>query len=285
MPERLLLCTDLDRTLLPNGPQPEAPQARGLFARLVAQPTVVLAYVTGRHRALVEQAVTEYRLPRPAFVIADVGTTIYRVDGEGEWQPEQGWERAIALDWNGRSRQDLDWLLSGIPELHPQEESKQGRHKLSYYFDPAAGQARLEVAVRKRLDQLAVHTRLVWSIDHQPAIGLLDVLPACASKYHAIERLQALTGFGDDNTVFSGDSGNDLEVLASPVPSVLVANSDDAVRTEALRLAAGAGNSERLYLARGGLMGMNGNYSAGILEGVVHYHPDTAQWLAGEAGI
>ena len=30
----LLLCTDLDRTLLPNGEQPESPQARTLFARL-----------------------------------------------------------------------------------------------------------------------------------------------------------------------------------------------------------------------------------------------------------
>jgi hypothetical protein len=29
-----------------------------------------------------------------------------------------------------------------------------------------------------------------------------------------------------------------------------------------------------LYLARGGLLEMNGNYSAGILEGVAHYHPE-----------
>ena len=31
MPERLLLCTDLDRTLIPNGPQPESPRARAAF--------------------------------------------------------------------------------------------------------------------------------------------------------------------------------------------------------------------------------------------------------------
>jgi len=34
-----------------------------------------------------------------------------------------------------------------------------------------------------------------------------------------------------------------------------------------------------LYLAHGGLLGMNGNYSAGILEGVVHFIPATRDWL------
>ncbi|MFZ4666042.1 MAG: haloacid dehalogenase, partial [Prochlorotrichaceae cyanobacterium] len=38
-------------------------------------------------------------------------------------------------------------------------------------------------------------------------------------------------------------------------------------------------NTNRLYLARGGFLGMNGNYSAGILEGIAHYHPDTQQWM------
>ncbi|MCI5126782.1 MAG: haloacid dehalogenase, partial [Candidatus Electrothrix sp. AR5] len=31
---KLLVCTDLDRTLLPNGPQPESPGARPAFAAL-----------------------------------------------------------------------------------------------------------------------------------------------------------------------------------------------------------------------------------------------------------
>ncbi|MGB5475109.1 MAG: HAD family hydrolase, partial [Gammaproteobacteria bacterium] len=85
MPERLLICTDLDRTLLPNGPQSESPQARERFAGLVANPQITLAYVSGRHRALVEQAIFNYRLPVPDFVVGDVGTTIYRVGTEQAW--------------------------------------------------------------------------------------------------------------------------------------------------------------------------------------------------------
>ena len=77
----------------------------------------------------------------------------------------------------------------------------------------------------------------------------------------------------DEDTVFSGDSGNDIEVLASPVPAVLVANCEVQVREQALSEAAANGYSTRLYIASGGFQGMNGNYSAGILEGIAHYHP------------
>jgi hypothetical protein len=36
---------------------------------------------------------------------------------------------------------------------------------------------------------------------------------------------------------------------------------------------------DRLYPATGGWKGMNGNYAAGVLEGVVHFFPETAGWL------
>ena len=57
MLERLLICTDLDRTLIPNGTQPESSGARDHFATLVDRPEVTLAYVSGRHRALVKAAI------------------------------------------------------------------------------------------------------------------------------------------------------------------------------------------------------------------------------------
>jgi sucrose-6-phosphatase len=34
--------------------------------------------------------------------------------------------------------------------------------------------------------------------------------------------------------------------------------------------------AERLYCAQGGWRGLNGNYGAGILEGVAHFRPDLA---------
>lgn len=40
---------------------------------------------------------------------------------------------------------------------------------------------------------------------------------------------------------------------------------------------------QSLYLARGGYMQMNGNDSAGILKGMVHYMPRAEQWLRAQA--
>ena len=67
MQEKYLICTDLDRTLIPNGLDAESPVAERLFAALAARPDVTLAYVSGRHRDLVEEAMTEYQLPLPDF--------------------------------------------------------------------------------------------------------------------------------------------------------------------------------------------------------------------------
>ena len=88
-------------------------------------------------------------------------------------------------------------------------------------------------------------------------------------------------GFDHSNTVFAGDSGNDMPLLISAVPSVLVANAHEDIIKQSQTQAKELGNTNCLYLAKGGFLGMNGNYSAGILEGIVHYHPDTKKLMEG----
>jgi HAD superfamily hydrolase (TIGR01484 family) len=304
MSERYLICTDLDRTLIPNGPQPEPPGARKRFAALTARSEVTLAYVSGRHRALIEEAIVSYRLPIPDFVIGDVGTTIYRIGAEPlppagprlvprdawklSWTSLDLWEAEIARDWAGHTHEELRGTLRGIPALRLQERSKQNRHKLSFYLPLYVEVDKLSAAVRQRLDPLGIRYRLVWSVDDVADIGLLDILPERASKLHAIEYLMQTAKLDATHTVFCGDSGNDLEVLASRVPSVLVANSRPDVQDLALELSEEAGTLQQLYIATGGYLGMNGNYAGGILEGIVHFHPRMADWLqeapAGSAG-
>lgn len=279
MPDRLLVCTDLDRTLLPNGPEPESPAARARFATLVADPRVTLAYISGRHRALVEQAIFNYRLPVPDFVVGDVGTTIYRVGTEQDWTRLTAWEDEFASDWAGRTHADLKAMLHDLPALQLQEVSKQNEYKLSYYVPLQNDRDALSAVIRHRLTGADIRATLIWSTDDPAGIGLLDILPARASKLHAVQALMKLNGFDEGNTVFCGDSGNDIEVLASPVPAVLVANSHADVKELARRLADETGCGDRLYVAQGGFMNMNGNYSAGILEGIAHYHPETTGWM------
>jgi len=278
MTERLLICTDLDRTLLPNGNAPESAPARVLFAALAARPEVLLAYVSGRHKALVEQAIAEYELPRPDFVIGDVGTSIYAITAEG-WQEWPQWIAAIAPDWAGREHADMRRMFEHLADLRLQESAKQNRFKLSYYVPIEADLPRLMAAMRGLLGEQGIRADLIYSVDETGPIGLLDVLPASATKVHAIEFLMRELGVGIENTVFAGDSGNDLPVLISPIRSVLVANASADVRREAQALATLRATGSALYLAKGGFMGMNGNYSAGILEGVAHYLPHTQQWM------
>jgi len=279
MPERLLVCTDLDRTLLPNGPQSESPAAREQFARLVSNPRITLAYVSGRHRVLVEQAIFNYRLPVPDFVVGDVGTTIYRVAEEQAWRRLTTWEAEFASDWAGRTHAELKALLSDLPALRLQEISKQNDYKLSYYVPLQSDRDALSAVIRHRFEEAGIRATLIWSTDEPMGIGLLDILPERASKLHAVEALMRLNDFDCDNTVFCGDSGNDIEVLASPIPAVLVANGHEDVKELARRLADEKGFGAQLYIAQGGFMGMNGNYSAGILEGIAHYHPETTGWV------
>jgi len=72
-------------------------------------------------------------------------------------------------------------------------------------------------------------------------------------------------------------------VFSSPIQSVLVANASEGVKDAAIKQAQASHQADTLYLAQGNFMEMNGNYSAGILEGVVHYLPQTEDWLRGQA--
>lgn len=273
MTQKLLLCTDLDRTLLPNGPEPEHPQARSAFARFCKLPFVTLVYVSGRDRGLMQHAIAEYAIPEPDYAITDVGTTIYAVDGK-HWHNDECWHDHLAASWRGLSRQHLQQALDGLSPLVLQSESRQNRFKLSYEVHIEADTHKLLRDVHQRLERLGVDVELIWSIDDIRHIGLLDILPVRACKRKAIEFLQHKVGCAQTGTVFAGDSGNDLAVLTSPIRSVLVANAREEVREEAVRLADENGTRKSLYIADNSSFPYGGNYSAGILQGIIHFYPE-----------
>ncbi len=279
--QKLFICTDLDRTLLPNGKQSESPEARTIFARLVSRPEVCLAYVSGRNLSLVQEVIQEYNLPSPDFVVGDVGSSIYQFNGD-IWQYYQNWSQEIASDWQGLNSIDLQPLFADIVDISHltlQESDKQNRFKLSYYLPLEVDNQALQACMHLRLQEQNIAASLIYSIDEANGIGLLDILPANATKFHAIEFLRCQLGFDYSNTIFAGDSGNDLPVLVSDVPSILVANAHENIIKTALLQTQSQGNMNNLYLAKGDFLGMNGNYSAGILEGIAYYHPHTKQWM------
>ncbi len=276
--QKLLICTDLDRTLLPNGEPPESSEARSTFSRFIALPSVFLAYVSGRHLRLVEQSMQEYGLPDPDWIIGDVGSSIYRRDLDG-WSLLTSWSSCISVDWQGLVAADIAPLFSGLGGLMLQPEDKQNTYKLSYFIPFDVDLLALKQAMESCLEANNITASLIYSVDEQAAMGLMDVLPKRADKLHAIEFLMREQGFRSEQTLFAGDSGNDLAVLTSPLPSVLVANAHHDVVEQAIEEAHRMGTGDHLYLAKGGFRGMNGNYSAGILEGIAHFHADAIQEL------
>jgi HAD superfamily hydrolase (TIGR01484 family) len=237
-----------------------------------------MAYVTGRHREAVLAAIREYQLPLPDYVISDVGTSIYSIRNN-RWILWKSWHKKIGDAWHGLTHDDLAALLSDLESLWLQEPEKQSVYKLSYYAGTTIDVQALLTKIQQRLDEKEIAATLIWSVDETTDTGLLDILPAAATKRHAVEFLMEQRGFSLENTLFAGDSGNDIPILTSPIHSVLVANATDEVRQQALEMARAQGTQESLYLARGNILGMNGNYSAGILEGCVHYMPATLDWI------
>jgi HAD superfamily hydrolase (TIGR01484 family) len=274
----LLICSDLDRTLLPNGHHPESPGARDSFARLVSRDEVELVYVSGRDLQRVLDAMDEYHLPTPRFIIGDVGTTLYEQAATG-WTLSESWQETILNDWRERRPAEIIAALDPIEGISLQDRSRQGAAKISFYIDTNSDRSELKSNIAKRLESLKMSYRLVLSADETVKRGLLDILPASASKLHAIEFLIDNWPYLRERTLFAGDSGNDMEVLTSSLPSVLVANAGEEVRSLAAEEVARQGHDDALYMAEGGFPGNNGNYAAGILEGVAHYFPETLQWM------
>ena len=279
MMNRILLCCDLDRTVLPNGHQPESPGVRELFARLAGFDDILLAYVSGRDKVLLLEAIEEYQIPVPDYAIGDVGTTMYRIH-DGNWSQMDSWEKHIAEDWLNTGPEQIQHYLDDFEQLQLQQAEKQGKFKLSYYAPTESDTGALLKNIEQRLHDNAIRANLIWSIDETKNIGLLDILPARANKLHAIEFLITQTGCVKSNTVFAGDSGNDLPVIVSDIPSVLVKNATSEVRNQALSTIKQNGNSRSVYFSQGNFHELNGNYAAGIIEGLVHYHPELDERLA-----
>jgi hypothetical protein len=116
-------------------------------------------------------------------------------------------------------------------------------------------------------------------VDEQRDVGLIDILPKRANKVHAVRFLAQRKGVSKKRVIYAGDSGNDLAVMVSDIHSILVRNAAEKVRREARESVEKSGLEETLYEAKGGFLGMNGNYTAGVLEGLAHFLPVTREWI------
>lgn len=275
---KLLLCTDLDRTLIPNGPEAESPLARPFFRQLCNEPKLTLVYVSGRDKDLITVAIDEFNLPIPDYVISDVGSVIYEINNN-IWSVFQQWSNTIALDWNKYSPQDIHNILSPITQLILQEPSKQNTHKLSYYLPLQHSHSTITHKIEHILTSKNINANIIWSIETIKNTGLIDILPASANKLTAIRWLAGNIDICENSILFAGDSGNDIDVINSSISSIIVANASNEFKSLALSISQAKHTESRLYVAQGMSDEMNGNYASGIIEGVCHYIPEAEAWF------
>lgn len=270
----ILLCTDLDGTIVPNDCHQESSGARERFRAITSRPDVALAYVTGRNLPLVEDAIARYEIPTPDFAITDVGSRIYVRRG-GTFANDAIWRQRLLQSWPIGTAEAVTAAVADIQQLRPQEQEHQNPFKVSYWVGPGEDHRHVVSSIEKRLSRLGIRANIVYSEAPNDPTGLLDLLPSCASKLHAIRHLMRQQAFSVKRTVFAGDSGNDLDVLTSDIPAILVKNASEEVRNEVVARTKSA-RENSLYLAQGGYLGMNGCYAAGVLEGFAHFFPKKA---------
>lgn len=205
MAQSFLLATDLDGTFLGGS----AEQRRALYRHLAQRRDVLLVYVTGRDIDFIAELIRTPGMPRPRYIVGDVGTSIY--DGE-TLQPMAELEAEIAARWRAANERVIA-LLDGEPGLTLQPTPF--RHRVSYDYDPA----RLSPQTIQKVRAAGFDCLL-------SAERFLDVLPPGIAKGPTLARLVDRLDVDRDRVLVAGDTLNDLSLFQTGFKGVAVANSE-----------------------------------------------------------
>lgn len=207
--KRMVLATDLDGTFLGG-----SAEDRSMFYDWIEahRDTVGLVFVTGRDPGFIAELTDTQGVPRPEYVVGDVGTTIAEVGPAGEILPIPALEIQIASAWadaGDRVRAALDGA-AGLT-LQPTEF----RYRVSYDLDPDTFDERAIALVEEMgFDVLISDNRF------------FDVLPKGVSKGPSLTRLIEHLGIRPETCLVAGDTMNDLSMLALGLPAVAVGGSE-----------------------------------------------------------
>lgn len=201
----LILATDLDGTFLGGSDS----QRRQLYEAISARRDALLVFVTGRDLDFIRALIAEPGMPRPHFIVGDVGTTV--VDG-GTFEPLAAVQDDIAARW-GEANDRVMAMLADEPGLRLQPTPF--RHRVSYYYEPAS--LRLETVAK--IESAGFDCLL-------SADTFLDVLPRGVAKGPTLRRLLDALGLPEEPVLVAGDTLNDLSLFETRLKGVAVGNAE-----------------------------------------------------------
>ncbi|TWT78925.1 Mannosylfructose-phosphate phosphatase [Planctomycetes bacterium CA13] len=256
-----VLATDLDGTLIPLSGNQSNHRDLVQLSEHFQSCEDTLVFVTGRHFDSAHQAIRDHQLPRPDWIICDVGTTICRSKADGSWEPSEAYADVLTKIVCSSSFHEIRAQLVSIPQLRLQEAEKQGKFKLSFYcegHDVDVLASRVKACVGKH------PFSIVSSVDPFNGDGLIDLLPLNASKAFALRWWAQSQQHDETRVVFAGDSGNDMAALTAGYLSIVVGNASEHVIEHASKAHQRAGWVDRLYIA-------SAVATSGVVEGCRHY--------------
>jgi len=265
----MILATDLDRTLLPNGHDEYEGTIPVLFDALKDK-KITIVFVSGRNMALFEEAREEFDIPIPDFFLGSVGTEMFKKEDDN-LVSDTRWIKYLRANTPNWNVEEFKKNIGDVEDLRLQDEGVQNEFKLSFYLDNFETNKDTAVArITKAVGDTGADADVVYSVDPLKNVGLIDVLPKIATKVTALEYLRKKLGEEKKNVIYCGDSGNDILPLTFGYKSILVKNAHPDTKEEVARTNNEKEFSDKLYLAKGEGE-YNGNYSSGILEGLAHF--------------
>ena len=261
--EPRVLATDLDGTLIPL---PESEENRADLRRLadaMGERSREVVFATGRHLESVLRVMEYDGLPRPEWMICDVGSSIHRRDTKGAYHPFEPYDDHLAGLLGEIDRAAVERTLEVIEGLVLQDEACQSRFKISY-FAPADRVESLVGEITRVCGEEGLPFACMGSVDPFNKKGLLDLLPAGVSKAYALIWLSTHADFRPDEVVYAGDSGNDHAALVAGFRAIAVGNMDGALADRIERELSEQGHPDLLFRA-------TKSATSGVLEGCRHF--------------
>ncbi len=258
-----IIAADLDRTVIPNGVETDD-DSLGQFRFVLQESELDLIYVTARSITSVKRAIQRYNLPLPSAVIGQVGTTLH-LRKENEFVPVTEWDETILAMSCGWDRNLLRTELTQLNGLILQDEKEQNQFKLSFTLEDYNQMAVIVPEVEKIVNQISGESAEVTaSADLNSGVAYVDILPRSVSKYSALEFYRNQRAISRDMFLCCGDSENDLSMLLSEYPSLLVNNASESVKKIVEKRKVGTP-----AIVASGRFGRSGNYGSGIVEGLI----------------
>lgn len=257
----MIVACDLDRTLIPNGSAPNTDMLPALYQWVLAH-EAMLVYVTGRTFELYEQAQEQYGIEQPAILLAAVGTKVYQNHNDILTE-DLKWLDYVKKKHPAWDRQKIVESFKDVSIFEVQEESLQNNFKISLYTDLKISEREIRQTIAQAMPILE-GVKIIYSVDPHKQKGLVDILPAIATKVGALEYVREQCRCPREDLIYAGDSGNDLLVFESGYKSILVRNAPASIKEKVKDVS-------NVYIAKGGSACGNGNYASGVLEGLEYY--------------